>query len=246
MSTLRRTRVSASTCAAVARIELQLDRIDDDVGARELAHLRELHGRKRGLSRPAPSERHDVRDPRVRDRVDCLVRGVGRSELLRRQREHARHVERDVPVTDHDRALDVEVERETLKVRMAVVPGHELERRPRAWEILAGNPELPIGLRTDRVDHGVVQPREFVVVQVAPDLDVSEEAEAGLRGDALESARDRLELRVVGRNAEADEPPRRREALDHVDLDGNIRVEERAGGVEARRSRADYGEAERS
>src|SRR6188472_676028 len=116
---------------------------------------------------------------------------------------------------------------------MAVVPGHELERRPRAWKILAGNPELPIGLRTDRVNDRVVETPEVFVVQVASDLDVAEEAETGLVGNPLESARDRLQLRVVGRDAEADEPPRCRQPLDHVDLDRYIRVEERAGGVEA-------------
>src|SRR5512132_2673730 len=129
---------------------------------------------------------------------------------------------------------------------MAVVPGHKLERRPRAWEIFAGNPELPIGLRTDRIDDGVVQLRKVVVVQIAPHLDVSQETETGFRGDALEGTGDRLELRVVGRYAEADEPPRRRKPLDHVDLDRNIRVEKRAGGVEARRSRAHYGDSERN
>ena len=106
-----------------------------------------------------------------------------------------------------------------LVVGMAVVPGDELEGRPRAGQVLARDPEPPVGLRADGVDDGVVEAREVFVVQVAADLDVAEEAEARLVGDPLERARDRLQLRVVGRDAEPDEPPRGRQPLDHVDLD---------------------------
>ncbi len=71
----------------------------------------------------------------------------------------------------------------------------------------------------DCVDHGVVERRELVVRDVTADLDVSEEAEARPRGDLLERARHGLELRMIGRDTEPDEPPRCRQPLDHVDLD---------------------------
>ena len=86
-------------------------------------------------------------------------------------------------------------------------------------QVLAGDPQAPVGLRAERVDDRVVEPRQLLVRDVAADLDVAEEAEARLRGDLLERARDRLDVRMVGRDAEPDEPPRRRQPLDHVDLD---------------------------
>jgi hypothetical protein len=49
---------------------------------------------------------------------------------------------------------------------------------------------------------------------------------------------------VVGRDAEPHEPPRRRQPLEHVDLDV-ARLEQVVGGVEARRARADDGDAQR-
>ena len=75
--------------------------------------------------------------------------------------------------------------------------------------------------------------------EVTADLDVAEEAEAGFGRDPLERARDGLELRMVGRHAEANEPPRCRQPLEHVDLDRHVGVEQGSGRVEARRPRAD-------
>jgi hypothetical protein len=126
-----------------------------------------------------------------------------------------------------------QVERETLEVGMAVVPRDELGRSPRAGEILAGNSEAAIALRADGVEHGVVQRGELLVADVPTDLDVPEEAEARPCRDLLEGPRDGLELRMVGRHAEPHEAPRRRQALDHVDLDERVLAgEQRSGGVE--------------
>ena len=66
------------------------------------------------------------------------VVSVGASSSLG-QREHPRDVERDVAVPDDDRALVGEVELEVLEVGVAVVPGDELGRGPRAREVLAGD-----------------------------------------------------------------------------------------------------------
>ena len=152
------------------------------------------------------------------------------------EREHARDVESDVPDPDHDGAIDGEVELELLVVGMAVVPGDELGGRPRAGQVLAGDAEPAVALGSDRVDDGVVQAHEVVVVEVATDLDVAEEAEAGLVGDPLEGTRHGLQFRVIRRNPEPHEPPRRRQALDHVHLDRRIRGQQRTGGIEARRA----------
>ena len=115
---------------------------------------------------------------------------------------------------------------------------------PRSREILARNAHPPVGLRADRVDDGVVELGEIVVRQVAADLDPAQEPEAGLGGDPLERLRDRLDLRVVGSDAEADEPPGRGQPLDHVHLDRQVGVEQVSGGVEARRAGADDGDAQ--
>ena len=129
-----------------------------------------------------------------------------------------------------------EIELEVLEVGVAVVPGHELGGRPRAREILARDPELAICLRPDRVDHRVVQRGQLVVADVPADLHVSEEAKARPRGDLLERAGHGLELRMVRGDAQPDQPPWRREALDHVDLDDWILArEQRGGGVERSR-----------
>ena len=140
-------------------------------------------------------------------------------ELLAGEREHAGDVERDVAVPDHDRPLAGQVERELLEVGVAVVPGDELGGGPGAGEILAGNAHAPVGLRADRVDDGVVEAGELLVGDVPADLDVPEEAEAGPLRGLLERARDRLDVGMIGRDAEADEPPRRRQPLDQVDLE---------------------------
>ena len=160
-------------------VELELGRVDHDVCAGQVAHLVELGRRPRRLDRAPPAENHDLADPRADDGFDRLVGRVGRRQLLLGEREHPRDVERDVAVADHDHALGRrKVEIELLVVGMAVVPGDELRGRPRAAQILAGNAESPVGGRAIRVDHRVVETGEVVVREIAPDLDIPEEAEA--------------------------------------------------------------------
>ena len=159
------------------RVELEIGRIDDDVRAGELAELAHLGRRQRGLHGAAAAEHEDLLDARGDDRVDRSVGRVGRRQLLGREREHARDVERDVPVPDHDRPLVREVELEVLEVGVAVVPGDERGRGPRAGQVLARDPEPAVGLRAERVDDGVVEAEELVVRDVLPDLDVAEEPE---------------------------------------------------------------------
>jgi hypothetical protein len=104
--------------------------------------------------------------------IAASVVSVGASSS-RSQREHPRDVERDVAVADHDRALAGKIELQVLEVRVAVVPGDELRGSPRAGEVLAGDPEAPVGLRADGVDHGVVQCAQLVMRYVATDFDVA-------------------------------------------------------------------------
>ncbi len=190
-------------------IELELGWIDDHVGAGELAELLQLLRRPRSLRRPAPADHDDVADPRAPDRLDRRIGGIRGRKLFEGQCEHAGDVERDVPVPDHDSAVDVEIELEVLKVGMAVVPGDELGRRPRSRQVLSRDAEPAIRLRAEGVDDRVVEPRQVARRQIAADLDVAEEAEAGLQGDPLEGPGDGLQLRMVGSHAEPYEAPRR-------------------------------------
>ena len=105
----------ASSSAALAASSLERGGVDDDVCAREIAELPHLDGRPRGLHGAAAAEDEDLLHARGVDRLDRTVGRVSRRELLRRQRQHPRDVERDVPVPDHDRALVGEVELEMLK-----------------------------------------------------------------------------------------------------------------------------------
>ncbi len=184
---------------------------------------------------PAPAEHHDLADPRVDDRPLGLVDRVGRRELLRGQREHPGAVDRDVPVPDDDGALAGEVEVEVLEVGVAVVPGDEGRRGPRARQVLARDPEAPVGLGADRVDDGVVALEQLVVRDRAAHVDVAEEAEARPRRRLLERARDRLDVLVIRGDAEPDEAPGRRQPVEQVDRDRRVvALEQRVGRVEAR------------
>ena len=228
----------------VLRRTFELGRVHVDIRPRELAHLLELLRRPRGLRRATAADDQDLAYGRRADCLDRRVRRVGRGEFLRSEREHARDVQRHVPVADHDCAVDVQVELELLIIGVAVVPGDELRGRPRAWELLPRDPESLVGLRAEGVDHGVEDLEQVHVREVAADLDVAEEAKARLLRDALERARDALELRMVGRNAEPDEAPWRRQALDHVHLDAETGVEQSARGIKPGRARADHGNSD--
>ena len=133
-------------------VERELGRIDEDVGAgqvAELTHLDRCPGRLTGPRRPRTRISSHARGV---DRLDRCVGRIRRRELARGQRQHPGHVERDVAVPDHDRPLVREVELEVLEIGVPVVPGDERGGRPRAGQVLAGDPEAAVGLRPERVD----------------------------------------------------------------------------------------------
>ena len=93
-------------------VEVDVARVDDDVGVLELAELEDLGVRERGLRGPAAAEHDDLGDRAVAQHLERVVGDVGHRELVVGQREHARDVGRDVPVADDDGALAAEVELE--------------------------------------------------------------------------------------------------------------------------------------
>ncbi len=102
-------------------------------------------------------------------------------------------------------------------MRVRVVPADEVDGGHAARQFLAGDAESPVGLRADGVDDRVVAFGQFRGLHVLADDDVAEEAEAGIERRLLELGADRLDLRMVGRDARAHEAPRRRQHLEHVD-----------------------------
>ena len=132
-----------------------------------------------------------------------------------------------------------------LEVGVAVVPGDERGRGPRAGQVLAGDAHAAgRSARRPRRRRRRRGARARAALTSRPTSTLPKKRKPGLRGDLLEDARDRLDLGMVGRDAEPDEAPRRRQPLDQVDLDRQVGAEQRAGGVEAGRARADDGDAQ--
>ena len=217
-------------------VELHVGRVDDDVRARELAQLAQLGRGEGGLRRAAAAEHDHLVDLGRGQRLDRVVGGVGGRDLLGVEHEHAGDVDRDVAVADHDRAGRAEVELVVGVVRVAVVPGHELERAVAAGPVLAGDAELVVGRGADRVEHDVVAVEQVLAAHVAAELDAPVEAEAGVLRGLLVDARDALDLGVIRRHAGAYEPERGRQDLQQVDLEAGL--QQLVCGVEAGRSGA--------
>ena len=147
---------SDSSHAALCRIELELGRVDDDVGTRQLAELAQLGIREGRLRRPATAEDDHFGDGGGGERRDRVVGGVGRRELVGVEHQHPRDVDRDVPVADHDGARARQVERLVGVRGVAVVPGDELGGGDRPRAVVAGDSQPVVGRRADRVDDRVV------------------------------------------------------------------------------------------
>ena len=91
----------------------------------------------------------------------------------------------------------------------------------------------------------VVRP-EIGERHVLAEVDAAEEAEAGAGRDLVESIGDELDLLVVGRHAQTHQPVRRRQPVEHVDLDGHAWIAKQVvGDVEPGRSGADDRDTQR-
>ena len=104
-------------------------------------------------------------------------------------------------------------------MRMRVVPADQLNRGDAARQVLARNPQRLVGLSTDGVNHRVVALGELAGLHMLADHQVAEEPEPWVRRGLLELCTDRLDLRVIGRHTGAHQAPRRRQHLEHVDVD---------------------------
>ena len=212
-------------------------RVDDDVGARQVAELAQLRVRERRLRRPAAAEDDHFRYRRGGERRDRMVGGVGPRELVRIEHQHSGDVDRDVPVADHDGALARQVERRVGVRRVTVVPGDELGGGDRPGAAVARDSQPVVGRRSHRVDDGVIAVEQVLRGHVDADLHTAEEAERRVLRGLLVHPRDRLDLRVVGSDAGAHEPVGRRQRVEQVDRDA--RLQQLVGGVEAGRAGPD-------
>ena len=181
----------------------------------------------------------------VGEGIDRVLGGVGGLELLAREGEHPGDVGGDVAVADHDDALAGEVVLAVGEIGVGVVPVDELGGRVRAGQVLAGDPEVAVDAGAVGEEDRVVALLELGDGDVGADVDVAEEAELGPGRRLLVDADDRLDLRVVGRDARAHQPVGGRQPVEHVDLDGEVLVLEQVlGRVEARRPGADDRDAQ--
>ena len=227
------------------RVELDVGRVDDDVGVLHLAQLPDLRVGEGGLDRPAAAEDDDLADLLRVEQLDRVVGGVGLAQLVVGQRQHPGDVHRHVAVADHHRPLAGEVEVVVGVVGMGVVPADEGGGGGAAGQVLAGDAERAVGLAADREDDRVVEPFQVLDLDVVADLDVAEEAEAVARRGFFVDPGHRLDLRVVGGDTAADQAERGRQAVEEVDLGVQVlALEDVLGGVEAGRAGADDGDAQ--
>ena len=227
----------------------QLCGIDDHVDPFEVGQLTQLQRGERGLQRPAPTDDHDFFHTAWAQRVQRVVGDVGEREHLRIGDQNPGDVECDVAIANDDGPGTRQIGRYLLEIRMRVVPADEIDGGDTAGQLLARNVQRAIGLCADGVDHRVVMLGEFGGLDMFADHHVAEKAEPRIFGDFRELLADRFDLGVIRRDAGADQAPRRRQHLEHVDghvdLVGGIgSFEQRCRCEEPRRSGADDGDME--
>ena len=187
-------------------------------------------------------------DRTLAEYLEGFSRDVGRSEFVRVPHQDAGHVHRHVAVADdRDAPGRGQVEAAILEVGMAVVPADELGCRVNAGQVFARNPHLAVGFVAGGVDDVVVVPAEVVDRNIAAEFDVAEEAETLMLRGAVVDPDDVLDLLVIGSDAAAHQTERSGKAVEQVDMGLDaVRLEQRGDRVEAARTGADHGDAERS
>ena len=171
------------------------------------------------MQRAATTDDHHFLHAAWAQRFQRVVGDVGFCQHIGVGDEDARDVECDIAVADHDGPGARQVGRRLLKVWVCVVPAHEVDRGDAAPQLFAGDVQGSIRLGPDRIDHRVIAFGEFSGFDVFADGDVAEEAEPRVLGGLLELLADRLDFRVVRRDAGAHQTPWCRQHFQHVDTD---------------------------
>ena len=222
-------------------VELELVGIDQDVCAREVAELADL---RPASTRPAPGRAGRRRRSRgcpasAIASIAASVASVGASSSgVSASIRATSSATLPLPITTA-RSCERSNSR-SWKSGWPLYQATNSRGRPRAGQVLAGDPEPAVGLRADRVDAPRRRARaSSSCVTSTPSSTLPKKRKPGSLRGPLERARDLLQLRVVGRDAETDETPRRRQPFEHVDLGGRVGAEQRARSVEPRRAGAD-------
>ena len=172
--------------------------------------------------------------------VEHGVRDVGGGQLVRGPGEHARDVERDVAGPDDGDGRGVQQRRRDV-VRVAAVPAHDRPGADAAGQVLTGDAQAPVDGAADGVhDRGVVLAQRGERDAALADPHAADEAHLAGAERPAQHPDDRLHLHVVGRDPVAHEPVRRRQPVEHVDVDGGLRGHERRGRVQPGRPGAHH------
>ena len=232
---------------STGRVQLDLVGADGDVGVRQLAELPDLRVREGRLGRATSAEEVDLLDAAPGERLQRVIGDVGFGQLLGRAAQDPGHVHGDVAHADDGYPFLGEIELAVAIIGMAVVPGDELGGRVAVLQIFPGDAHAPIRLRPRGIDDLVIVVAQLVDSDVAAELHAPEEAKPRVRGDLVEGNRDVLDLLVVGRNAQAHEPIRGRQTVEHVHLDDDpVLAQELVGGVVPGRPGTHDGDPKRS
>jgi len=206
-----------------------------------VVQLAQLHGRELGLRHPAAGEDVHVGGA-VRGQPGVhVVRDLGGEHVVGVLRQHPRDVQRHVPGPDHPdvRGVQGPVPRD---VRVSVEPLHELGGAVAAGQADPRDAEVPVPFAAGRDDHRVVEHPDVGQREVPPVRDVAEQPHPRPAQHGVQRPDDPLDPRVVRRDAVPDQAERRRQPVEEIDRTRGVRLHQRVGGVDPRRSRPDDGD----
>jgi hypothetical protein len=214
--------------------------------------LVDAHLQPRSVHKLAELDRREGRVLRSAPRDDVDVVGLVPVQFSQHRRGHVGHFERvgrlgqnsgdvDGDVSDADHRSSPHAA-EVLRggVRMPGIPSDELARRPAARQVLPRDAELGILSRARGIHNGVVGREKLLARDVSTELDVADEADAAAVEGAGQRVGDRLDARVVRRDAVAQQAIRRRQPVDEVHLHRKVALpDQRLGGKQPGRAGPD-------
>src|SRR4029450_9358466 len=100
---------------------------------------------------------------------------------------------------DEDGPVAGQVAGQIAVMSMAVVPADERDGWKAVMQILSGDAHTPIGLGTDGIDDLIVEPLQFLMMDVDTVGDVAEETDSRVRQRPIQNAGHRLARLVSAR-----------------------------------------------
>jgi hypothetical protein len=183
----------------------------------------------------------DLADLALGEHRQGMLGNIGVLELVDGLGKDAADIRRYIALTDDDCYLLRQIEDPIPVIGMAVVPAHKLGRCVAPRQILAGNAQFPVSLRTAGEDHRMVGGLEFRNTDVVSHGHIAEEGKCRGTGDLVIDQYRLLELRMIGGDPIAYQSKRGGQPFEHVDPHGVPRFNEGLGGIESARSATDDG-----